>query len=39
MKKVNYLSKHMNADHEAIRKVGDLALQELLLQDIVVLDK
>jgi hypothetical protein len=29
----------MNADHEAIRKVGDLGLQDLLLQDIVVLDK
>jgi hypothetical protein len=29
----------MNADHEAIRKVGDLALQNLLLQDIGVLDK
>jgi hypothetical protein len=29
----------MNADHEAIRKVGDLDLQDLLLQDIVVLDK
>jgi hypothetical protein len=29
----------MNADHEAIRNVGDLGLQDLLLQNIVVLDK
>jgi hypothetical protein len=29
----------MNVDHEAIRKVGDLGLQDLLLQDIIVLDK
>jgi hypothetical protein len=29
----------MNVDHESIRKVGHLGLQDLLLQDIIVLDK
>jgi hypothetical protein len=29
----------MFVDHEAIMKIGDLVLQDLLLQDMVVLDE
>jgi hypothetical protein len=39
LKKLNYLSKHMiDDDDEAIRKIGDLVLEDLLLQDMVVLN-
>lgn len=38
-KKLYYLSKHMIGDVEANRKMGDLVLQDLLLQDMVVLNR